>query len=154
MHVKEDNKKELENLDIGRSECVFIQLLHLHWQKRRLCHPLFRLEGSSYTKTTHYFLTIILLLIYLFKILKECDIYACGKVAANQKCLLKLSNDKQWKQGQYEHIMSTDGITFFKWKDKRSVHIFSNSHEVLSKEGKKMGQKFLYLSRLYYQQST
>lgn len=65
----------------------------------------------------------------LQKILKERGFYACGTVVSNRKHLPKLSDDKQLKQGQYEYLTSTDGITFFKWKDKRSVNILSNFHD-------------------------
>lgn len=65
----------------------------------------------------------------LLKMLREYGIYACGTVVSNRRYLPKLSDDKKLKQGQYEYLTSIDGITLFKWKDKRSVHILSNYHD-------------------------
>lgn len=40
-----------------------------------------------------------------------------------------MKSDKQMKRGQHDWRITSDGISFTKWVDKRIVYIASNSHD-------------------------
>ncbi|GBL89013.1 hypothetical protein AVEN_255169-1 [Araneus ventricosus] len=64
----------------------------------------------------------------LFKCLKTKNIYAVGTIRPDRLGLPKLIDDKKIKPGDLDYQISDQGISFFKWKDNRSVHFLSNYH--------------------------
>lgn len=63
----------------------------------------------------------------LYKILKDNQIYAVGTVNALQQNLPKLIEDKNLKR-DFDWKTSDTGITMFKWKDNKCVHLLSSIH--------------------------
>lgn len=61
--------------------------------------------------------------------LKNHKIFACGTVRPQRKYLPNLLDDKKLKRGEYDWKRSEDGITMFKWKDKKAVNFLSNFHD-------------------------
>ncbi|GBL82154.1 hypothetical protein AVEN_252351-1 [Araneus ventricosus] len=61
----------------------------------------------------------------LFEYLKTKNTYAVGTICPDRLGLPKLIDDKK---NETRDQISDQGISFFKWKDNRSVHFFSNYH--------------------------
>lgn len=55
-------------------------------------------------------------------------IYACGTVRYNRKFLPTLIRDNQLQRGDYDWATSNRGLAFYKWKDRKAVHILSSLH--------------------------
>ncbi|XP_039296690.1 piggyBac transposable element-derived protein 4-like [Nilaparvata lugens] len=64
----------------------------------------------------------------LFLRLKENSISACGTVNQARKHLLKLTDDKLLKRGEFDWSVSNHGISVYKWKDNKCVNLMSNYH--------------------------
>lgn len=64
----------------------------------------------------------------LFEYLKAHGVFACGTVRPNRLGLPKLKSDKELLRGEFDSQTSEEGITFFKWKDNKSVYFLSNFH--------------------------
>ncbi|GBO13535.1 hypothetical protein AVEN_2013-1, partial [Araneus ventricosus] len=64
----------------------------------------------------------------LFEYLKTKNIYAVGTIRPDRLGLPKPIDDKKMKRGDLNYQISDQGISFFKWKDNRSVHFLSNYH--------------------------
>lgn len=64
----------------------------------------------------------------LYEYLKSVGIYACGTIRSNRKGLPALAADKTLKRGDFDSRVSDQGISYFKWKDNRSVFFLSNYH--------------------------
>ncbi|KAL4154019.1 hypothetical protein QTP88_001852 [Uroleucon formosanum] len=56
--------------------------------------------------------------------------FACGTIRSNRKGIPLLSQDKTLERGMYDFKTSRLGITVYKWKDNRIVHLASNFHGV------------------------
>lgn len=82
------------------------------------------IEGSyHHLYFDNYFSTYSLLVELKIK-----KILACGTVQANRKHLPSLKEDRNLKRGEYDWRVSDTGVSFMKWKDKKSVHLISNFH--------------------------
>lgn len=56
-------------------------------------------------------------------------IYACGTIRKTRKEIPKdLTIDKCLKRGESDWRVSTDGLAFTKWKDRKAVYLLSNYH--------------------------
>ncbi|GBM16356.1 hypothetical protein AVEN_28317-1 [Araneus ventricosus] len=66
--------------------------------------------------------------VLLFEYLKTKNIYAVCTIRPDRLGLLKLIDDKKMKRGDLDYQISDQGISFFKWKDNRSVRFLSNYH--------------------------
>ncbi|XP_029824862.2 piggyBac transposable element-derived protein 4 [Ixodes scapularis] len=66
----------------------------------------------------------------LLKDLREQGIYACGTVNHNRKHLPKLQADKEMERGNTDWSVSDESVCCMKWKDKRTVHLLSNFHDL------------------------
>lgn len=64
----------------------------------------------------------------LYEQLLEKNIYACGTVRFNRKYLPTLANDNKLQRGDFDWATSNRGLTMFKWKDRKSVHLLSSLH--------------------------
>lgn len=67
----------------------------------------------------------------LMEALKFKKILACGTIRSNRKDFPKtLIEDKKLKRGEFDYRSTPDGITVYKWKDSKAVHLVSNYHGV------------------------
>ena len=66
----------------------------------------------------------------LLERLKALNILACGTIRTNRKDLPSLAPDKSLKRGEFDYHSTSNGITVYKWIDKKPVHFVSNYHEV------------------------
>ncbi|XP_046666760.1 piggyBac transposable element-derived protein 4-like [Homalodisca vitripennis] len=65
----------------------------------------------------------------LLEKLKSEKTLACGTIRSNRKGLPEnILEDKKLKRGDMDHRTSCNGITFFKWRDTKSVFLASNYH--------------------------
>lgn len=77
----------------------------------------------------------------LFIKLKQQNIFACGTVNPNRKHMPKLVDDKQLEKGSYDWKHCKEGVTVFKWKDNKCVHLMSTYHDASSNDTVKRKQK-------------
>lgn len=61
--------------------------------------------------------------------LKNDSIWTCGTVLFNRKHIPQMRSEKELKRGDTDWKVSDTGLSIFKWKDKRSVHLLSNYHD-------------------------
>lgn len=65
----------------------------------------------------------------LLRKLRSEKILACGTIRAHRQGIpVDMKTDKSMKRGETDWRITDDGISFFKWKDKRIVTIASNFH--------------------------
>ena len=65
----------------------------------------------------------------LLESLKGKHVLACGTIRTNRKGLPQnMASDKSLERGEFDWRVSNDELTFFKWKDNKSVHLLSNFH--------------------------
>ena len=65
----------------------------------------------------------------LLESLKGKHVLACGTIKTNRKGLPQnMASDKSLERGEFDWRVSNDELTFFKWKDNKSVHLLSNFH--------------------------
>lgn len=64
----------------------------------------------------------------LLERLKAEKTLACGTIRCDRKGLPVMKADSKMQRGDCEIKVSDTGISFFKWKDTRSVHLASNYH--------------------------
>jgi len=69
----------------------------------------------------------------LFEKLLVKKIYACGTARSNGKFLPTLIRDNQLQRGDYDWATSNRGLAFYKWKDRKPVHILSSFHSLSNK---------------------
>uniref|UniRef100_A0A0B6ZX71 PiggyBac transposable element-derived protein domain-containing protein n=1 Tax=Arion vulgaris TaxID=1028688 RepID=A0A0B6ZX71_9EUPU len=87
----------------------------------RLTHSL---RGCGYVVMMDNYFTSV----ELFEHMKANKIFACGTVRSNRKHLPKLQEDKKLQRGDFDYSSTEQGITFFKWRDNKCVHLLSNYH--------------------------
>lgn len=73
---------------------------------------------------------IIITSISLLEKLKLENTLDCGTIRSNRKGIPSLAQDKTLERGMYDYKTSCLGITVYKWKDNRIVHLASNFHGV------------------------
>ena len=73
----------------------------------------------------NYFTSICLL-----EKLKLENIFACSTIRSNRKGIPPLSRDKTLDRSMFDFKTSRLGITVYKWKNNRIVHLASNFHNV------------------------
>ncbi|KAK4312806.1 hypothetical protein Pmani_015818 [Petrolisthes manimaculis] len=56
------------------------------------------------------------------------NIHACGTIRSTRKDFPTLASDKELKRGQFDYRSTPNGITVYKWKDSKAVHMASNYH--------------------------
>lgn len=66
--------------------------------------------------------------VQLLEDLKTKMIHACGTVNPNRRLLPNFKPDRMMKRGDCQIFTSDTRIIAFKWRDKRSVYLFSNYH--------------------------
>ncbi|KAF2351878.1 PiggyBac transposable element-derived protein [Trinorchestia longiramus] len=66
----------------------------------------------------------------LMEKLKTKKILACRTIRSNRKDMPQLKDDKSLKRGQFDYRSTPSGITVYKWKDSKSVHLVSNYHGI------------------------
>jgi len=86
-----------------------------------LCNKLF--HGNYTVYFDNYFSSIPLL-----EALKEKSVHAAGTIRSNRVGLPIMKNDKQMKRGETDHKISDTGLSYYKWKDNKAVHLLSNFH--------------------------
>jgi hypothetical protein len=59
------------------------------------------------------------------KKIKNDKLYCCSVVCANRKGLPKLKVEKELRRGDSDYAVSSDGIHFVCWKDKRCIQLLS-----------------------------
>jgi hypothetical protein len=64
----------------------------------------------------------------LFEYLKANNVFACGTVRPNRKHLPQMKSDKELQRGEFDFKVTPQGISYFKWRDNRCVHLLSNFH--------------------------
>ena len=68
----------------------------------------------------------------LMEELKSNDILACGTISSNRKGFPEnLASNKALKRGDFDYRSTADGITVYKWKYSKPVHLVSNYHGIL-----------------------
>ena len=82
------------------------------------------LKGDNYTIMVDNYFTSV----ELFEYLRANKIFACGTVRPNRKHLPTMKSDKELKRGEFDFSVTDQGISYFKWKDNRCVHLLSNFH--------------------------
>lgn len=66
----------------------------------------------------------------LMEVLKAKKIFACGTIRPSRKDFPSLLEDNKLKRGEFDYRSTADGITVFKWKDTKAVHLISNYHGI------------------------
>lgn len=64
----------------------------------------------------------------LLEKLKLENTFACGTIRSNRKYIPNLVEDRKLDRGDFDMKTSRLGITVYKWKDNRIVHLASNFH--------------------------
>lgn len=64
----------------------------------------------------------------LLEALQGLQIQACGTIRSTRKDFPTLASDKELKRGQFDYRYTSNGITVYKWKDSKAIHIASNYH--------------------------
>ncbi|XP_055945334.1 piggyBac transposable element-derived protein 3-like [Argiope bruennichi] len=64
----------------------------------------------------------------LYEYLKSQHIYAFGTIRSERRGLPKFAGYKDLQRGDFDHEITHQGISYFKWKDNRCVHLLSNYH--------------------------
>jgi len=100
-------------VDFGLGERVVLNLTKPYWNKGIIVF------------FDNYFTSISLL-----EKLKLENTLACGKIRSNRKGIPSLAQDKTLERGMYDFKTSRLGITVYKWKDNRIIHLASNFHGV------------------------
>ncbi|XP_060855513.1 piggyBac transposable element-derived protein 3-like [Metopolophium dirhodum] len=100
-------------VDFGLGERVVLNLTKPYWNK------------GMKVFFDNYFTSISLL-----EKLKLENTFACGTIRSNRKGIPPLAQDKTLDRGMYDFKTSRLGITVYKWKDNRIVHLASNFHGV------------------------
>lgn len=62
--------------------------------------------------------------------LKKNKLNACGTINSNRKNLPTFKADKHFKKGDSESYNSNTGVSVWKWKDNRCIHLASNYHKL------------------------
>ncbi|XP_045134451.1 piggyBac transposable element-derived protein 3-like [Portunus trituberculatus] len=80
----------------------------------------------------------------LLEVLQGLKIQACGTVRQTRKDFPILAGDKELKRGQFDYRSTPNGLTVYKWMDKKAVLMASNYHGIeattvkrTEKDGKK-----------------
>ena len=74
--------------------------------------------------TDNYFTSI-----RLMEYLKVNGVDACGTIRSNRKALpAGMKADKELDRGEFDYMVSKQGIVYFKWNDNSTVHAVSNFH--------------------------
>lgn len=67
--------------------------------------------------------------IRLLEKLKTEQILACGTIRSNRKFTPQnLKPDKKMKRGDWDFRVSTNGISYYKWMDRKGIYLASNFH--------------------------
>lgn len=67
--------------------------------------------------------------IALMEHLKQKKVWACGTIRSNRQNFPEnLKADKELARGQFDHRVSNEGLSVYKWKDNKTVHLISNFH--------------------------
>lgn len=100
-------------VDFGLGERVVLNLTKPYWNK------------GMKVFFDNYFTSI-----HLLEKLKLENTFASGTIRSNRKGIPLLAHDKTLERGMYDFKTSRLGITVYKWKDNRIVHLASNFHGV------------------------
>ncbi|XP_045103522.1 piggyBac transposable element-derived protein 3-like isoform X4 [Portunus trituberculatus] len=66
----------------------------------------------------------------LLEVLQGLKIQACGTVRQTRKDFPILAGDKKLKRGQFDYRSTPNGLTVYKWMDKKAVLMASNYHGI------------------------
>lgn len=64
----------------------------------------------------------------LLEQLQDKGTHACGTIRHNRRGLPTLAQDKSLKRGEFDYSTSNSGLSYYKWKDNKAVHMLSNFH--------------------------
>lgn len=106
---KEEVIDEFHNFGLG--ERVVLNLTKPYWNKGIMVY------------FDNYFTSINLL-----EKLKTENTFACGTIRSTRKGIPPLAPDESLKRGMFDYKTNIMGITVYKWKDNRIVHLASNFH--------------------------
>ena len=76
----------------------------------------------------------------LLEALQDFQIEACGTVRPIRKDFPTLAGDKELERGQFDYRSTPNGITAYKWKDSKAVHMASNYHGITATTVKRTGK--------------
>ena len=68
------------------------------------------------------------------------QIQACGTVRSTRKDFPILADDKELEREQFDYRSTPNGITAYKWKDSKAVHMASNYHGITITAVKRTGK--------------
>lgn len=66
----------------------------------------------------------------LLETLQGLQIQACGTIRSTRRDFPTLASDKELKRGQFDYRSTPSGLTVYKWKDNKAVHMASNYHGI------------------------
>lgn len=79
---------------------------------------------NKYVFFDNYFTSVRLL-----EFLQLRKVFACGTVRGNRKGLpSNMKSDKKMKRGEFDSRTTMNGVTFFKWIDKKPILLACNFH--------------------------
>ncbi|XP_055911774.1 piggyBac transposable element-derived protein 3-like [Eupeodes corollae] len=112
IYQGKDEKLENKYATYGLGERVVLSLTEKEWGKEKIiCFD-------------NYFSSVKLL-----EKLKNENTLACGTIRANRRGNpTNLRDERKMKRGDFDYRSSTHGISFYKWKDTKTVLLASNYH--------------------------
>lgn len=112
IYQGKDEKLENKYATYGLGERVVLSLTEKEWGKEKIIF------------FDNYFSSVKLL-----EKLKNENTLACGTIRANRRGNpTNLRDERKMKRGDFDYRSSTDGISFYKWKDTKTVLLASNYH--------------------------
>lgn len=122
LEIYQGKKNDLEVAEDADSDDVVAQ-----WGlgEKVVCDMVDDLHGKHHQVYMDNYFTSIPLMEYL----KVNGVDACGTIRSNRKALpAGMKADKDLNRGEFDYMVSKQGIVYFKWNDNSTVHAVSNFH--------------------------